>query len=824
MANPNDKKDYIRTSLGLATAQICQGLGWHSVQRSSHDVLTDVLERYLSLVSKRAALVSQTCCRTAPNLDDVVLAFKQLGIQIHELQDYMHQVEPAPSLKCIPKAPIEQNSNCLLDFSGEDFLPPLIDISIKEEEITEEEAEDATPDANDESSKGERPKTITFRTDSVESPPYSPLEPKSLNLNALQNMDLTRPDLKVTTPKGYTPTLTTRPVVATISSLVNSTVRSPLPTERKRTPTPTHSKSTKKEKKESKKTESPQSLLSPPTSTKSKSPSPKLSKKSKPASPSPAALAAKEKEREQKEKEKKEKEQRDRERREKEKREKEQRDREKREQKEREKQEREREKQELKEQKEREKQEREREKQEQKEREKKEREREKERQKQKELELKKDKERQEEEERLAQFEKEREQSDPFDDDPPSSPDRTYLLHAPRRADSPTSTLFSPPRVRIASYQSDKKKPSKDKENREKKDSSKEDKKSKHKKKSSTLSSPASSIGSLKSPPSAKSDLLSPPKLSQPIIKHEKSSNKTVMFPPDSSPDITDSPAKHTFTSPDERKSIKQEEDESPLKISPISLSKHVKKEAKTDVSENEIDVTSFSQGEEAAVPSYSESFQPNMFFPTKFKDEKKKKKKKKSEKDRDEKMRKKEDKEKKKDRKRKLEESPTPSSSSTSTMIPKLTLKMGSEKISDDPPPAKIPKKRAGSPPLSLKTVLKPSTSQIVKKKKEKKKDKHKEKSRDFDDEDDNVSNSGFYVESQTDTAHSYDNKIYYCPGCGKPDDGSPMIGCDKCDDWYHWPCVNIVEEPAEDEKWFCPNCPGGVTKKKKKKKKRDDD
>ncbi|KAH0617152.1 hypothetical protein JD844_028876 [Phrynosoma platyrhinos] len=31
-------------------------------------------------------------------------------------------------------------------------------------------------------------------------------------------------------------------------------------------------------------------------------------------------------------------------------------------------------------------------------------------------------------------------------------------------------------------------------------------------------------------------------------------------------------------------------------------------------------------------------------------------------------------------------------------------------------------------------------------------------------------------------------NKIWICPGCEKPDDGSPMIGCDDCDDWYHCP------------------------------------
>jgi len=27
----------------------------------------------------------------------------------------------------------------------------------------------------------------------------------------------------------------------------------------------------------------------------------------------------------------------------------------------------------------------------------------------------------------------------------------------------------------------------------------------------------------------------------------------------------------------------------------------------------------------------------------------------------------------------------------------------------------------------------------------------------------------------------------WICPACKQPDDGSPMIGCDVCDDWYHW-------------------------------------
>ncbi|XP_067861215.1 transcription initiation factor TFIID subunit 3 isoform X2 [Heptranchias perlo] len=61
-------------------------------------------------------------------------------------------------------------------------------------------------------------------------------------------------------------------------------------------------------------------------------------------------------------------------------------------------------------------------------------------------------------------------------------------------------------------------------------------------------------------------------------------------------------------------------------------------------------------------------------------------------------------------------------------------------------------------------------------------------------------------------------NQIWICPGCKKADDGSPMIGCDDCDDWYHWPCVGITAAPPDEVQWFCPKC---INKKKEKKHKR---
>ncbi|CAI5665237.1 unnamed protein product [Oreochromis niloticus] len=63
-------------------------------------------------------------------------------------------------------------------------------------------------------------------------------------------------------------------------------------------------------------------------------------------------------------------------------------------------------------------------------------------------------------------------------------------------------------------------------------------------------------------------------------------------------------------------------------------------------------------------------------------------------------------------------------------------------------------------------------------------------------------------------------NQIWICPGCNKPDDGSPMIGCDGCDDWYHWLCVGVVTAPPEDQQWFCVKCSSKKKDKKHKKRK----
>ncbi|XP_019558649.3 transcription initiation factor TFIID subunit 3 [Aedes albopictus] len=69
-------------------------------------------------------------------------------------------------------------------------------------------------------------------------------------------------------------------------------------------------------------------------------------------------------------------------------------------------------------------------------------------------------------------------------------------------------------------------------------------------------------------------------------------------------------------------------------------------------------------------------------------------------------------------------------------------------------------------------------------------------------------------------------NVVWICPACGRVDDGTPMIGCDGCDAWYHWVCVGIQVPPDSNEDWYCRVCIGkkqeshGDEKQKKRKKK----
>ncbi|XP_047660314.1 transcription initiation factor TFIID subunit 3 isoform X2 [Tachysurus fulvidraco] len=234
------------------------------------------------------------------------------------------------------------------------------------------------------------------------------------------------------------------------------------------------------------------------------------------------------------------------------------------------------------------------------------------------------------------------------------------------------------------------------------------------------------------------------------------------------------------------------------------------------------------------------------------KKEKKKKKDKEKERDKDrerERPREKEEKKKEKEKKEKVKEKEKPKVEKASLMveapvvpqspvIPRLKLRVGAgqdkiviSKVTPDleptPPTPRTPVSRSGpgarmrSPPAPLLSVpppiapaplpppvLVPPTPPPV-----------------FQAPASQAKARGCSVVTETVSAYvirdEWGNKIWICPGCNKPDDGSPMIGCDECDDWYHWLCVGISTAPPEDQPWYCVKCSGKKKDKKTKKRKR---
>ncbi|CAH6776981.1 Atp5f1c [Phodopus roborovskii] len=130
-------ESYSRSLLRVSVAQICQALGWDSVQLSACHLLTDVLQRYLQQLGRGCHRYSELYGRTDPILDDVSEAFQLMGVNLHELEDYIHNIEPVTFPHQIPSFPVSKNNVLQFPQPGSkdaeerkdyipDYLPPIV--------------------------------------------------------------------------------------------------------------------------------------------------------------------------------------------------------------------------------------------------------------------------------------------------------------------------------------------------------------------------------------------------------------------------------------------------------------------------------------------------------------------------------------------------------------------------------------------------------------------------------------------------------------------------------------------------------------------------
>lgn len=149
-------------ALQIAVAQICQSMGWDALQKSTHDLLTDVLQKYLEEIAKSAHGYCQLYSRTEPNLDDLNQAFQDVGVCLHELEDFVSQVDQVPFIHQLPRFPKPKPCSLHHPRNGEfaerlehyyDYLPPLVSKLLQNED-EEKAAREDTESADDAREQG----------------------------------------------------------------------------------------------------------------------------------------------------------------------------------------------------------------------------------------------------------------------------------------------------------------------------------------------------------------------------------------------------------------------------------------------------------------------------------------------------------------------------------------------------------------------------------------------------------------------------------------------------------------------------------------------
>ncbi|XP_049541411.1 nascent polypeptide-associated complex subunit alpha, muscle-specific form isoform X1 [Anopheles darlingi] len=128
---------YAMHVLKIAVAQICQTIGWHSTHTTTMELLVDVTQHFLREISRIMHRYSELYNRTEPNLDDLALAYRDIGINLPEMLEYIEFVDPIPLSLDVPRFPVPKETNlCFLKPGSKEvltrpmhipeYLPPML--------------------------------------------------------------------------------------------------------------------------------------------------------------------------------------------------------------------------------------------------------------------------------------------------------------------------------------------------------------------------------------------------------------------------------------------------------------------------------------------------------------------------------------------------------------------------------------------------------------------------------------------------------------------------------------------------------------------------
>ncbi|XP_076386657.1 TBP-associated factor 3 isoform X12 [Megachile rotundata] len=103
--------EYSRSVLRMVVAQICQTIGWHSINSTPLEFMVDLMQEYLLRISKLTHQYAEILGRTEANINDLGLAFRHMNIDVQELAEYIKNVDSVPCSIMVPKFPIRRENH-----------------------------------------------------------------------------------------------------------------------------------------------------------------------------------------------------------------------------------------------------------------------------------------------------------------------------------------------------------------------------------------------------------------------------------------------------------------------------------------------------------------------------------------------------------------------------------------------------------------------------------------------------------------------------------------------------------------------------------------
>uniref|UniRef100_A0A8D8VU57 Transcription initiation factor TFIID subunit 3 n=1 Tax=Cacopsylla melanoneura TaxID=428564 RepID=A0A8D8VU57_9HEMI len=101
---------YTKELASIAVAQICQTVGWNSSLSSPLNIMIHVMDGYFKELARNIHQYSDHFGHGNPSMEDVVLAFYEMGISGAELENFLENVTPVLPAAKVPAYPVKKES------------------------------------------------------------------------------------------------------------------------------------------------------------------------------------------------------------------------------------------------------------------------------------------------------------------------------------------------------------------------------------------------------------------------------------------------------------------------------------------------------------------------------------------------------------------------------------------------------------------------------------------------------------------------------------------------------------------------------------------